>query len=164
MSDFAKLLGKLESSANIAAVNSSSRKRQSSSRHPNKNNDEDEDNSNPNLSIQPPRLKKAKHSSNQKMEGPVSIRTPHVPRDIKDLSVKVSFLGIGAQKAGTSWLHKMLSVHEHLSLPEYVVRHVMHILQCFQFTMTRVSWFDHLLSSLFIGHCLVKCCELLIYR
>ena len=30
----------------------------------------------------------------------------------------LAFLGIGAQKAGTTWLHTMLSQHHHLALPE----------------------------------------------
>jgi hypothetical protein len=37
--------------------------------------------------------------------------------DRHDLSIEISFLGIGAQKAGTSWLHTMLSRHPHICLP-----------------------------------------------
>jgi hypothetical protein len=42
-------------------------------------------------------------------------RTIH---DLQDLTVDISFLVIGAQKAGTSWLHTMLSKHPQLRLPE----------------------------------------------
>jgi hypothetical protein len=37
--------------------------------------------------------------------------------DLQELSVHISFLVIGAQKAGTSWLHTMLSYHPQLNLP-----------------------------------------------
>ena len=46
---------------------------------------------------------------------------PRKKRRIQDLSqlrVQVSFLGIGAQKAGTSWLHEMLRRHPDLCLPQ----------------------------------------------
>jgi hypothetical protein len=29
-----------------------------------------------------------------------------------------TFLGIGAQKAGTTWLHRMLSLHPDIGMPE----------------------------------------------
>ena len=38
-------------------------------------------------------------------------------RDLQELTIRVSFLVIGAQKAGTSWLHEMLSRHPQLKLP-----------------------------------------------
>jgi hypothetical protein len=38
--------------------------------------------------------------------------------DLQDLTVDISFLVIGAQKAGTSWLHTMLSKHPQLRLPD----------------------------------------------
>ena len=112
---FAKLLGNLETSANIAVK--SSKKRQfspppSSSSSPSSSN-------NPSSSQQPqPESSKRTKFQNQNDVDQTFV----LPRDIKDLSVTVSFLGIGAQKAGTSWLHKMLSVHEDLSLPEYVLK------------------------------------------
>lgn len=41
-----------------------------------------------------------------------------VPRDIKQLSVKVDFLCIGAQKAGTTWLYEMLRKIPEVGLPD----------------------------------------------
>lgn len=46
-----------------------------------------------------------------------SIYTTKRIRDLQELTVHISFLGIGAQKAGTSWLHTMLSCHPQLNLP-----------------------------------------------
>lgn len=40
------------------------------------------------------------------------------PRDFQDLNVKVSFLCIGAQKSGTTWLHVMLKKLPMLCLPD----------------------------------------------
>ena len=39
------------------------------------------------------------------------------PIDLQDLSIKLSFLCIGAQKAGTTWLHEILQSHPNLCLP-----------------------------------------------
>ena len=39
------------------------------------------------------------------------------PRDFDDLKIDISFLCIGAQKAGTTWLHNMLRLHPRLALP-----------------------------------------------
>lgn len=40
------------------------------------------------------------------------------PHDAHELTVEISFLCIGAQKAGTTWLHEILRRHPDLSLPE----------------------------------------------
>jgi hypothetical protein len=40
------------------------------------------------------------------------------PHDTPDLKVKLSFLCIGAQKSGTTWLHVMLKKFPMLSLPD----------------------------------------------
>lgn len=40
-----------------------------------------------------------------------------LPRDHRDLTVSLSFLCIGAQKAGTTWLHEMLQNHSQVALP-----------------------------------------------
>lgn len=40
------------------------------------------------------------------------------PRDAHELQINLSFLCIGAQKAGTSWLHEMLRHFPELGLPE----------------------------------------------
>jgi len=42
-----------------------------------------------------------------------------LPRDYKGLSIKLSFLCIGAQKAGTTWLHKMLQQNPSICLPQH---------------------------------------------
>ena len=92
MSDFAKLLGKLQDTANTA--------KEAVAKNPNKRKIQDHD-------------EEKQHISRKRRESQV-IR----PRDIDDLKVSVSFLCIGAQKAGTTWLHEMLRRHKGLSLPE----------------------------------------------
>jgi len=39
------------------------------------------------------------------------------PKDYKDMSIPLSFLCIGAQKAGTTWLHEILRTHPNICLP-----------------------------------------------
>ena len=109
MSEFAKLLGRLESSANkaVKSATSTNRKRTQPSKIDATTSDNEENKVN-----RTSRYKKQRVDDKQ--------FNLVAPRDIKDLTIKISFLGIGAQKAGTSWLHKMLSVHDNLSLPEYV--------------------------------------------
>lgn len=93
MSDFANLLGKLDHSAKQVA--SRTRKHYES--------DDESD----------------KHTANkkQKVTGP---KIFHPPSDAHKLTIKLSFLGIGAQKSGTSWLHEILNLNHDLSLPMYV--------------------------------------------
>lgn len=111
MSEFAKLLGKLETSANkaVESATSTNRKRPKPSDVNATTSDNEESKANRISTYKKQRVKDRQN---------VSV----LPRDINDLTIKISFLGIGAQKAGTSWLHKMLSVHDNLSLPEYVPR------------------------------------------
>ena len=45
---------------------------------------------------------------------------PPVIKDRKDLTVDLSFMVIGAQKAGTTWVHEMLSRHPAFHLPTNV--------------------------------------------
>eukprot|EP00562_Extubocellulus_spinifer_P000491 CAMPEP_0178480572 /NCGR_PEP_ID=MMETSP0696-20121128/5767_1 /TAXON_ID=265572 /ORGANISM="Extubocellulus spinifer, Strain CCMP396" /LENGTH=355 /DNA_ID=CAMNT_0020108021 /DNA_START=86 /DNA_END=1153 /DNA_ORIENTATION=- len=44
-------------------------------------------------------------------------RTPREPADKRELTLSISFLCIGAQKSGTTWLHELLSKHPSLCLP-----------------------------------------------
>ena len=43
--------------------------------------------------------------------------TPREPRDKRELTLSISFFCIGAQKAGTTWLHEVLLQHPSLCLP-----------------------------------------------
>ena len=43
--------------------------------------------------------------------------TTRRPRDFHELNIKISFLCIGGQKCGTTWLHEMLLKNQALSLP-----------------------------------------------
>ena len=43
--------------------------------------------------------------------------TPREPRDKRELTLSISFFCIGAQKAGTTWLHEVLRQHPSLCLP-----------------------------------------------
>jgi hypothetical protein len=52
-------------------------------------------------------------TSNNKKHCP----TPSEPRDKRELTLSISFFCIGAQKAGTTWLHEMLRQHRSLCLP-----------------------------------------------
>jgi len=42
---------------------------------------------------------------------------PTAPSDQQDLTIQLSFLCIGAQKAGTTWLHEILQLHPNVCLP-----------------------------------------------
>ena len=108
MSDFSKLLGKLQDTANTAkkaAALTNTHTHSSSS------------------SASSKKRKLQEHSETQQaprrrqldVHVQPRLRRPH---DIHDLKVKVSFLCIGAQKAGTTWLHEMLRRHQDLSLPD----------------------------------------------
>lgn len=89
MSDFASLLGTFEET--VAKVKDIS---------PSKREKED--------------LGKSARSND--VEEPTSRKRRRI-QDVSQLTVQVSFLGIGAQKAGTSWLHEMLRKHPDLRLP-----------------------------------------------
>lgn len=88
MSDFSKLLGRLQETAKAASTN----------RTP--------------VDQQP----KRKFDGHSDEEAP---RKKHVikPKDFNLLTIKISFLCIGAQKAGTTWIYHMLQKFEKLSLP-----------------------------------------------
>jgi hypothetical protein len=79
-------------------------------------------------------LKKTVHQTKRKWEAPSSSSPrdhrnkkrnlsssssprPLLPRDISDLHISLSFLCIGAQKAGTTWLDEMLRKIPHVALP-----------------------------------------------
>lgn len=94
MSDFASLLGKLQDTAKTAQEATANPKKRRV-RHVQE--DQEQQNS------------KRRQRTERKV-----VR----PRDIHDLKVKISFLCIGAQKAGTTWLHEMLNRHPNLALPE----------------------------------------------
>eukprot|EP00978_Attheya_sp_CCMP212_P007518 scaffold17420_cov39-Attheya_sp.AAC.1 len=110
MSDFASLLGNLQKSADRA-----------SSAGPVSTRDDHE-------GTKPCKSKKRRRNSDasaevkdrhfQRERCERSIRQAGPPRDIRDLSISVSFLCIGAQKAGTTWLHEMLRQNPRLSLPD----------------------------------------------
>lgn len=44
--------------------------------------------------------------------------TIKLPKDVKDLTIKITFLCIGAQKAGTSYLHTILNMHPNINVPK----------------------------------------------
>jgi hypothetical protein len=88
MSDFASLLGNLEDTASKVKDLSATDR----VRNPNKNT-------------------RSSHAE-------IPPRKKRRIQDLSQLTVKVSFLGIGAQKAGTTWLHEMLRKHPDLCLPE----------------------------------------------
>lgn len=50
----------------------------------------------------------------------LAVRMPHIIELIDDAQefLMLHFLGLGAQKAGTTWLHEMLSLHPQLALPK----------------------------------------------
>jgi hypothetical protein len=104
MSDFAKLLGNLKNTAKKASASSSKRSRL----------DEDPENKNDHHDNYDKHGRVSKKSKVQLVEKQITA----MPKDVNQLSIKLSFLGIGAQKAGTSWLHQMLGFHENLSLPK----------------------------------------------
>ena len=64
--------------------------------------------------MQPPRKKRPRE---EKIANRYTAKGQTVP-DLQDLTVDISFLVIGAQKAGTSWLHTMLRKHLQLWLPD----------------------------------------------
>ncbi len=94
MSDFNQLLGKLQATAQKVAT---SKKR--------KTHEEGVDDTSSNCAAPPSRKRK----------GASLIRRPV---DFHDLTINISFLCIGAQKAGTTWLHQMLNLHPDLCLPD----------------------------------------------
>ena len=98
MSDFSKLLGKLQTSVKRTVESSS---HQSIDQISGRSGDGDR---------QFKRQKVAEKSEQSAL-----------PKDINQLTVPVKFLGIGCQKGGTSWLHRMLELHDNLSLPKYVL-------------------------------------------
>jgi len=108
MSDFSKLLGKLQDTANTA-------KKAAALTHTHTHSSSS--------SASSKKRKLQEHSETQQaprrrqldVHVQPRLRRPH---DIHDLKVKVSFLCIGAQKAGTTWLHEMLRRHQDLSLPD----------------------------------------------
>ena len=114
MSDFSKLLGQLESSAKLAAdtriISSSSSLKRSLLTKKSTKNDDNNNNNYDNIS----KRSKVDHTNTM-----TNIDyNKYIPRDVNQLSIQLSFLGIGAQKAGTSWLHSMLGLHSQLSLPK----------------------------------------------
>ena len=115
MSDFSKLLGQLDSSAKLAAdtriiSSSSSLKRSLLTKKSTKN----DDNNNNNYDNIISKRSKVDHTNTM-----TNIDyNKYIPHDVNQLSIQLSFLGIGAQKAGTSWLHSMLGLHSQLSLPK----------------------------------------------
>jgi len=106
MSDFAKLLGNLKSTAKKASSTSPKNSTNEKKR------ERDSGASGSKLSSS------SSSSSSSKRRKLVSRDDFKLPHDAKQLRVNLSFLGIGAQKSGTSWLHQMLSLHEDLSLPK----------------------------------------------
>lgn len=105
-SDFEKLLGTLQEKAAAAAASHTTRTKKrkvESQKHQ-----------------QPP--SKAPNSQTLKRRQETKQRF-RKPRDICDLKVRVSFFCIGAQKAGTTWLHEMLRRHHDLSLPQQKESH-----------------------------------------
>ena len=64
--------------------------------------------------MQPPRKKRPREEI---IANRYTAKGQTVP-DLQDLTVDISFLVIGAQKAGTSWLHTMLRKHPQLWLPD----------------------------------------------
>ena len=100
MSDFASLLGSLQKSAKQAkedarAGRGSTGQQDRKRRAPTATDDS------------------SATTSNAKKHRP----TPREPRDKRELTLSVSFFCIGAQKAGTTWLHEMLRQHPSLCLP-----------------------------------------------
>jgi hypothetical protein len=94
MSDFSSLLKQLDKSAKRLAV------------------EEPSDNIN--------KSSEKKGRKRPRIEGPpsqVSEQGSELPRDHGDLSIQLSFLCIGAQKAGTTWMHEMLAKIPGLGLP-----------------------------------------------
>lgn len=47
---------------------------------------------------------------------PPTLKKARLPSDHKHMTKQVSFMGIGAQKAGTTWLHKMLKDHPEVQM------------------------------------------------
>ena len=93
MSDFASLLGKLQDAAKSEKEATANKKKRK---------------------VQDSQDQEQQNSRQRQRQEPKIIR----PRDAHELKVKVSFFCIGAQKAGTTWLHEMLNRHPNLALPE----------------------------------------------
>ena len=104
MSDFSSLLQQLTNTANqVQTTNTNSKQKRDRSQSSNHISKKNHDTSLANT--------KRRRIQNKKLN--------NVPRDFNELSIELSFLCIGAQKAGTTWLHKMLQYHEGIALPKH---------------------------------------------
>mmetsp|Transcript_37362 Transcript_37362/g.43492 ORF Transcript_37362/g.43492 Transcript_37362/m.43492 type:complete len:382 (-) Transcript_37362:654-1799(-) len=124
MSDFATLLKKLERTADAACNDERKTKRKQIEQQSKKT---IEENDNDRRSLKKHQIGgksfSRQYSVNDSRKGadisgsssPVPYRS--FPSDLNQLRLKISFFGIGAQKAGTSWLHFLLSQHPDLTLP-----------------------------------------------
>lgn len=92
MSDFSKLLSQLQESAKAVSTSSTA-----------------------SITQQQPKRKASFHEQTQ--EAPRKRHVVMRPKDFNLLTIKISFLCIGAQKAGTTWLYHMLRKFDTLSLP-----------------------------------------------
>lgn len=127
MSDFANLLGKLQATAQKAntaeASTRSSSISTSASSKKRKLGDVKGDLFNHHSNLNSKRREK-EEEEDKHTETAVKTKTKtevikiNRPRDFSDLTIHISFLCIGAQKAGTTWLHEMLSRHPGLCLPK----------------------------------------------
>ena len=100
MSDFASLLGSLQKSAKQAKEDARSGRGSTGQQDRKRRAPTATDDS-------------STTTSNAKKHRP----PPREPRDKRELTLSVSFFCIGAQKAGTTWLHEMLRQHPSLCLP-----------------------------------------------
>jgi len=123
MSDFTSMLGNLQKSVTKATHSTNSRISSISTQ--NKNHDDEKkyafnNNNNPKkrcrINIESSSSSINTNNTNNQNQKRKSIKNPR-PTDVDQLSITLSFLCIGAQKAGTSWLHQILSQHSNLSLP-----------------------------------------------
>lgn len=113
MSDFANLLGQFKKSANRASAEEGNSHRTGGSFDRKLSNES---------STSSGTCKKQKFDRREEKQEDscrTKLRISHrLPSDAGELSVKLSFLCIGAQKAGSTWLHEMLRRHPSLCLPE----------------------------------------------
>jgi len=118
MSDFANLLGKLQATAQKANIAEVSTRRASTSASSKKRKLEDVKGGD----ILNHRSNTKRREENKKIAAALAVKTEDTqinrPRDFSTLTIHISFLCIGAQKAGTTWLHEMLSRHPGLCLPK----------------------------------------------
>lgn len=113
MSDFASLLGKLQDTADRArsstAASASTSTSTTSTIHPPPPSNDNE--------RHPKRRRQRQGKNNDDIQPPFAKHGTIRPRDIHQLTIRPSFFCIGAQKAGTTWLHEMLRRHDGISLP-----------------------------------------------